>query len=128
MKQLISFIMVLPFLIYFMYQPIFNHIAHLEHMYLEMVIDQGIEKAAVEGRFTQEIITAMKDDIKDNLNFNDEQISFEGTQSLTPRGQYIWGKISVPDQQFSFLPLLFGNGTRLKFYGYAQQMSEYVER
>lgn len=128
MKQIISFIMVLPFLIYFMYQPIFNHIAHLEHMYLETVIDQGIEKAAVEGRFTQEIITAMKDDIKNNLNFSDEQISFEGTQSLTPRGGYIWGKISVPDQQFSLLPQLFGNRTKLKFYGYARQMSEYVER
>lgn len=128
MKQLISFLMVLPFLVYFVYQPIFNHIAHLEHMYLEIIIDQGIEKAAVEGRFTPEIITEMKQDIMDNLHFSDDEILFEGTQSLTPRGQYIKGKVSVPEQQLSFLPGLFGNNTRHKFYGYAQQMSEYVER
>lgn len=128
MKQVISFLMVLPFLVYFTYQPMFNHVAHLEHMYLEVVIDQGIEKASVEGRFTAEIISEMKRNIRDNLNFADDEIVFEGTQAVTPRGQYIWGKISVPDQQLSFLPGLFGGNSRQKFYGYAQQMSEYVER
>lgn len=97
-------------------------------MYLEVIIDQGIEKAAVEGRFTPENIAVMKNDIKASLHFVEDQIVFEGTEVLTPRGQYIWGKISVPEQQLSFLPLLFQNTTKQKFYGYAKQMSEYVER
>lgn len=128
MKQVISFLLILPFFVYFVYQPIFNHIAHLEQMYLEVVIDQGIEKAAVEGRFTNEIINEMKDALENNLHFAQDQIQFEGTQNLTPRGQYIWGRISLPDQQFSFLPFLFGNSTKLRFYGYAKQMSEYTGR
>lgn len=128
MKQVISFLMVLPFFVYFVFQPIFNHIIHLETMYLELIIDQGIEKASVEGRFTSSIIAEMKQEIKKNLHFSETEIRFEGTESLTPRGQYIWGKISLPDQQFSFLPFLFGNTEELRFYGYAKQMSEYVER
>lgn len=128
MKQVISFLMILPFFIYFIFQPIFNHILHLEKMYLEVVIDQGIEKAAVEGRFTDGIISEMKQDIKENLHFSETEIIFEGTENLTPRGQYIWGKISLPAQQYSFLPLLFGHTEKLELYGYAKQMSEYIER
>lgn len=127
-KQVISLLMVSPFLIYFAFQPVINHVAHLETMVLELVMNEGIQKASVDGRFTDQNIAYMKQIIMDNLHFPEDEITFEGTQNLTSRGNRLWGRISVPDGKLSIMPRLFWSNPTIKFSAYASQMSEYVVR
>lgn len=120
--------MVSAFLIYFAFQPVINHVAHLEQMVLELVMNEGIQKASVDGRFTEQNIADMKQIIIDNLHFPENEITFQGTTTLTTRGNRIAGRISVPDGQLSIMPRLFSSNPTIKFSAYASQMSEYVTR
>jgi len=120
--------MVSPFLIYFAFQPVINHVAHLETMVLEVVMNEGIQKASVDGRFTDQNIADMKQIIMEHLHFPENEIAFEGTQNLTSRGNTVWGRISVPDGKLSIMPRLFSSNPTIKFSAYASQMSEYIER
>lgn len=127
MKEVISLLLVSPFLIYFAFQPLFNHVVHLQNSVLEIVIDQGIEKAAVDGRFTSDNIQQMKRTVADVLHFSESEIVFEGTQTQTPRGEYIWGRISIPPGQMSVMPGLFGSRP-VTLSASAKQMSEYIPK
>lgn len=127
MKQAISLLLVSPFLIYFAFQPLFNHVVHLQSTVLETVIDQGIERAAVDGRFTSENIRQMKQTVADVLHYSESEIVFEGTQTQTPRGEYIWGRISIPEGQMSVMPGLFGSHP-VTLSASAKQMSEYIPK
>lgn len=129
MRQVIATLMIATLFIVYMFQPFLNEIYHLRNLAVQVALDQGIEKAAVDGRFTDANINEMKMTLIDNLHYSADDVVFAGTTSLTPRGDYIEGTLGVRAGQLWILPnLMGGNGDIRQLRAYARQMSEYIER
>ncbi|MDT3697881.1 MAG: hypothetical protein RO469_00520 [Thermincola sp.] len=129
MRQVISTLLISTLFIVYMFQPFLNEIYHLRNLAVQIALDQGIEKAAVEGRFSDANINEMKMTLVDNLHFSADDIVFTGTTGFTPRGEYIEGTLGVPPGQLWVLPnVMGGNGDIELLQAYARQMSEYIER
>ncbi len=121
--------MISTLFIVYMFQPFLNEIYHLRNLAMQIALDQGIEKAAVDGRFTDSVINEMRMTLVDQLHFSAAEVAFTGTTVLTPRGGYIEGTLGVPAGQLWILPNVFGGGDEIKeLRAYAKQMSEYIPR
>lgn len=129
MRQVISTLMISTLFIVYMFQPFLNEIYHLRNLAVHVALDQGIEKAAVDGRFSDANINEMKMTLVDNLHYSADDIVFAGTTGLTQRGDYIEGTLGVPAGQLWILPnVMGGSGDFEQLRAYARQMSEYIER
>lgn len=129
MRQVIAAVMISTLFIVYMFQPFLNEIYHLRNLAVQVALDQCIEKAAVEGRFTEANINEMKMTLVDNLHYSANEVVFTGTTALTPRGEYVEGTLGVPSGQLWILPgLMGGNGDIKQLRAYARQMSEYIKR
>lgn len=129
MKQVIATLMMSIIFIIYMFQPFLNEIYHLRNLALQVTLDHGIERAAVDGRFTETVINEMKMTMVDKLHFSAGDVSFTGTTTLTPRGSYIEGALGIPAGQLWILPGENSEAGGIKeLRAYAKQMSEYVGR
>lgn len=130
MKNLLSFIMVAPFFVFFVFQPFYSEIYSLRQQTIDIVLDSAIERAAVKGRFENAEIEGMKNTIVNIFHYAPGEVMINGTQTLTGRGNYIEGSIRVPAGQLWVLPNLFSdNDSDPQTIGtYAKQMSEYLPR
>ncbi|MFC0273787.1 hypothetical protein ACFFIX_20580 [Metabacillus herbersteinensis] len=79
-----------------MFVPLLSYIDSLHREAVEVVLQEGAKKAAIEGRFTTEIINDMKQELVDHYNFDESKIQITATQALTRRNEYIEGKVVVP--------------------------------
>jgi len=104
LRQVISTLMISTLFIVYMFQPFLNEIYHLRNLAVHVALDQGIEKAAVDGRFSDANINEMKMTLVDNLHYSADDIVFAGTTGLTQRGDYIEGTLGVPAGQLWILP------------------------
>jgi len=123
--------MTIMFLICYMFQPMLNEVYALRSYAVEMVLDSAIEKAAAgdNGRFTPEIIADMRATLKNELGYKDGEIDFNGTTTLTGRGEYVEGNLVVPHKRLWIMEGLFGQDRfEKKIEKYAKQMSEYIIR
>lgn len=131
MKAALIEMLTVYILILYMFQPAFNEVQSMRNWTVETVLDASIEKAADgdHGRFTPEIINEMKQMLVSIHHYDADDIIFNGTTTITPRGQYIEGTLSVPRGQMWVLPNFFGRDTTGdRTTRYAKQMSEYVIR
>lgn len=129
MRQVIVHLMVSTLFIVYMFQPFLNEIYHLRNLAVQTTLDHGIEKAAVDGRFTNTVINEMKMTLADQLHFSTSDVSFSGTTMTTPRGRYIEGTLSIPAGRLWILSNVFGGGNDIKeLSAYAKQMSEHIPR
>ncbi|WP_248928316.1 hypothetical protein [Paenibacillus hamazuiensis] len=115
-------------LLLFLFQPVLHDIYSTRANAVEMVLDSAIQKAAnaENGRFTPEIIDGMKETLAHTFLIDPAGIAFEGTTVLTPRGEYIEGKLTVVSTPRWLFRNMFGaadrdSGTIVR---YAKQMSE----
>lgn len=115
-------------LLLFLFQPVLHDIYSTRANAVEMVLDSAIQRAANanNGRFTPEIVQEMKDTLAHTFLIDPADISFEGTTALTPRGEYIEGKLTVKSTPRWFFRNMFGSvdqdpGVIVR---YAKQMSE----
>lgn len=129
MRQVMAVLLISTLFIVYMFQPFLNEIYHLRNLALQITLDEGIEKAAVNGRFTGTEINEMKMVLVNKLHFAAGDINFTGTTSLTPRGGYLEGTLGIPAGQLWILPGVFGGVNDIEeLRAYAKQMSEYVQR
>ncbi|MFS0557444.1 hypothetical protein [Brevibacillus sp. 179-C9.3 HS] len=131
MKKALEEILTIFILIYILFQPILNEVYALRSYTVEMILDSAIEEAAngENGRFTPEIINKMKNTLVAELGYEDSEIQFRGTTTLTDRGQYIEASLSVPHKRLWILPNFFDNDSyNDRIEKYAKQMSEYIIR
>lgn len=125
LKASIALLMTLVLVLYFIFQPIFDQIYHRKQLLVENALATYIQEAAVEGRFTAEIIEEMINNLAYNLRYSPEEIKFSGTTTLTLRGNYIEGYLSVPSKQIKVLNLFNGPVER-EITAYKSLMSEYI--
>ncbi|WP_026801340.1 hypothetical protein [Pontibacillus halophilus] len=79
-----------------MFAPILYSVESLQRQALHTVLQEGAKKASIEGRFTNEIITEMKNNLVEDYNFDEDDIVIEATQTLTTRENFIEANIEVP--------------------------------
>ena len=95
----------------------------------EIVLDNAIEKAGVEGKFTTTEIDNMKNLMVNTFHYLPEEVVFTGTVQIKNRGEYIEGWLTVPTGQLWLFPGFFSDETDPDFItAYAKQMSEYLPR
>lgn len=129
MKQVIVVIMISTIFIVYMFQPFLNEIYHLRNLALQITLDRGIEKAAVDGRFTTTIVEEMKSSLANQLHYSVDDVNFNGTTQVVSRGEYIEGTLAIPAGQLWILPNIFGGGNDIReLRAYAKQMSEFIPR
>jgi hypothetical protein len=124
LSKAIGMWMTLFLVINFMFTPILSYKDSLEREAVEVVLNEGAKKAAIEGRFTPEIVNEMKQTLVDDYNFEKSAIAFSGTQSMTSRNQYISGSIEVP-RGFIFIIDIFNQGPS-KFKKEIKVLSEHI--
>jgi hypothetical protein len=120
-NRALSEILTVYFLIIYLFQPPLHEIFNIRSNAVELVLNQGIAKASSldNGRFTPEIIQEMKDTLSNKFFVPASSIQFLGTSTITPRGEYIEGKLTM-----------FGadDNAPKTITRYATMMSEYVDR
>lgn len=124
MSKALGMWMTLFLVINFMFTPILSYKESLEREAVEVVLNEGARKAAIEGRFTPEIIDEMKSTLVNDYNFKKSSITFKGKQSLTSRNQYITGSIEVP-RGYIFVLDIFNQGPD-KFKKDIKVLSEHI--
>lgn len=111
-----------------LFQPVLHDIYSTRARAVEMVLDAGIQQAAASdnGRFTPEIIESMVGTLEQTFLLDRSGIRFEGTTALTPRGEYIEGKLAVTSTPRWLFRRMFGAIDRdpPDIVRYAKQMSE----
>ncbi|KAB2329450.1 MULTISPECIES: hypothetical protein [Bacillaceae] len=127
MEKLIVFMMLLPFSLILLFQPSLDRVEETREKVVQGAIQRGVERAAVEGYFTNENIMDMVA-ILSLVGYNEEDIEFDVTLTPTPRGEYIEGAIKVPNhyQFLLFENIISGDITEKYHYHFASRMSEYV--
>lgn len=108
-----------------MFAPILSYIDSLHREAVEVVLQEGAKKAAIEGRFTNIIVNDMKQELVDHYYFDASQIIINGTSSLTYRNNYIEASIEVPRGPI-FLFEIFNNGPN-SFKKETKILSEYID-
>ena len=107
-----------------MFAPILAYIDSLHREAVEVVLQEGAKKAAIEGRFTNELIDDMKQELVDNYNFEEDKIKIDATQSLKNRNEYLEASIQVP-RGIIFIFNIFNPGP-VKIKKDTKVMSEYI--
>lgn len=131
-KAALAELLTVYFLIIYIFQPPLHEIFNVRSNAVEIVLNQGIAKASSmdNGRFTPEIIQEMKDTLSKKFFLPASAIQFQGTTTLTPRGEYIEGTLTVKAPPLWIFQNMFGNGDHAPktITRYATMMSEYINR
>ncbi|WP_282939802.1 hypothetical protein [Paenibacillus sp. RC67] len=132
MKAALVEMLTVYILMLLLFQPILHDIYSTRANAVEMVLDSAIQKAANadNGRFTSEIIDEMRGTLVHTFLLDANDIRFTGTTELTPRGEYIEGKLSVKSTPRWLFRSMFGSVDRdpPEIVRYAKQMSEALVR
>ncbi|MGG3471559.1 hypothetical protein ABES02_29345 [Neobacillus pocheonensis] len=120
------------FLIIYLFQPPLHELFNIRSNAVEIVLNQGIAKASSlqNGRFTPEIIEEMKVTLNQKFFVPKSSIVFVGTTTITPRGDYIEGTLTVKATPLWIFQNMFGNADNSPktITRYATMMSEYIDR
>lgn len=127
MKNLVAFIMVFPFLLFFLLQPMLHNSEMARSKKLEILVQKATEQAAIEGTYTQDNIQNIIDGLAD-VGYDQADIEIEATTNTVYRGGYVSCKVKVPSNLFFILlaPLIHGSDSETYHIREATRMSEYV--
>lgn len=129
MDKLFSLLLLTPFLWVMVYQDSLNRVEELKGEMAEQTIQRATELASVEGYYTPEIIEGIENNLL-AVGFSSEEISLELTLEFTERGEYVEGKITVPNKYTNILTRSFfspNDETELNHVYKASRMSEALE-
>ncbi len=124
MSKIVAFFLTLPFFVFFVFQPFLSEYIHTRGMVLENVLHKAVKLAAREGKMTPEIKQYAIDELK-ALHFDESKIQISGTETLSPRGQYIEASVTYPMGPY-FIVNFAGVSETRKYYFKAVEMSEYL--
>jgi hypothetical protein len=129
MKDIIAFTLLLPLLLFFMIQPMLHDAEQSRGEVAQIAIQRATEKAAIEGYYTDEVIQEIYDMLSE-VGYSEDEIKLEVTTTLKYRGEYVSGRVKVPNKYFF---LLFDSLLRIKnkdpmyHIKSATRLSEYID-
>ncbi|WP_019156867.1 hypothetical protein [Robertmurraya massiliosenegalensis] len=105
MEQVVTFILLLPLIVWSIFQqPLYNNAVMIEES-LQLAIYEGQKEASLKGRYDEEIYKEMRDYLVETHNYRPELIEINGTETLTPRGEKLAIKITVPKPLMTVIDL-----------------------
>lgn len=117
-----------PIWLIILFQPSLNELEESRNTVAQVAIQRATEKAAVEGEYTEEIISEMTAILK-SIGYDESDIEYDLSTGPIYRGDYIRGSVKVPNQ-FSFILLdnLFTGGNPEEQYhlNSSSRMSEFI--
>lgn len=127
MDKLLVFLMLMPFSLALLFQPALDRMEEAREKQVQIAIQRGVERASVDGYFTEETLNYMYD-LLAKVGYERDVVQFEGTISPVNRGTYIDGTLKVPNQyQFLlFENLVSGEQTEKYHVHSATRMSEAI--
>ncbi|MFS0783389.1 hypothetical protein [Bacillus sp. 1P06AnD] len=90
MEKLLVFLMLMPFTLILLFQPALDRVEEAREKVVEVAIQRGVERAAVDGHFTAENIEDMMG-LLSKVGYSEEDVEFKGTMEPTLRGDFIEG-------------------------------------
>lgn len=128
MDKLLVFLILMPFTLMLLFQPFLDRLEEAREKTVQVAIQRGTEKAAVEGFYSSQNIEDMYALLK-KVGYSEDDIEFEGTYFPVERGQYVEGSLKVPNvyQFLLFENLVSGEYTEKFHFHSATRMSEYIE-
>lgn len=128
MKQAMTFLLVVPFLLFFMFQPFFTEIVNLRSIVLENLTDKYTKLSAREGYFTPALQAALLQEIAEKpFVTSPSKVKIVATTSPVERGGDIFVTISAPIGNAFIFTNWFGEDGDLGDYRYTGiEMSELI--
>lgn len=128
MSKLLAFLMLFPFTLIIIFQPYLDRVEEKRSQIVQIALQRGLEKAAIEGRFTNDTIDEMVE-MLENVGYERDEIEFQGTTQLTYRNNYVEGALRVPNQlQMLLLENYLDGEVSEKYHAsYGTRMSEYID-
>jgi hypothetical protein len=118
--------LLIPFILWGMFQGLLYFHANQVHLALNLATYEGSKKAALQGRYSQQIYDEMKQYLVDAFHYDPKKIDIKGTERLTTRGNYLNVSITVPSPRIAVLPMFdFGLSSK-NIVEEKQIMSEYL--
>ena len=96
MSEQIALVILMPFLVYMLFQPPLQQNASMVEETINVAIYEAQKQASIEGRYSEEIYKKFKDFLMKNHNFDPDKIKITGTETLTPRGEELTVTVSAP--------------------------------
>ena len=119
--------MLLPFSLVLLFQPALDRMEEGREKAVQVTIQRGLEKAAVDGYFTEENLDSMYKYLE-RVGYDRDDVTFNGTLMPVYRGEYIEGSLQVPNtyQFLLFENLVSGEATEKYHIHSATRMSEAI--
>lgn len=101
--------LLLPFVLWGVFQGVLYFHANQVEQAIHMAIFEGAKKAAVQGRYTQDIYQEMNGFLVQTYHFDPSKVEIHGTESIKVRGEYLEVEVVVPKPRLHVLPLFKRN-------------------
>jgi hypothetical protein len=122
MRAVIILLLLMASLFNVTYQPVMDQVNEAKDMYLQNTVQTALQEAAVKGYFTPVDLSTLQSDVANGLGYPVSEVFVQGTTLLTPRGEPLSLKISIPTQ-LTFLNL-GGGDNHMELTAQATAMSE----
>ena len=127
MEQIITYVLLIPLILWGVFQPPLYNNAILIEENLRLAIYEGQKEASLKGRYDEEIYSKMKDYLVEVHHYQPELIEITGTETLTPRGEELTIKIIVPKPVMTVMDIFNFDDESEPFTVEKRILSEYIE-
>lgn len=107
LDNILSTILVIPMLLFCVFQPsLFIHAGMVEET-LRLAVYEGQKKAALQGKYDEEIYSEIKDRLVNVHHYKPEAIEIQGTEATKARGETLELTVSIPSPKKSVMEMFF---------------------
>lgn len=106
MGQLIATIILIPIMLWSVFQPMLYHNASMTQETLKISLYEIQKKASIQGKYDEALYSEFKTLLADNHGYDPACIVVEGTEVLTERGGSIDVTVSIPKPVMSFFDIV----------------------
>jgi hypothetical protein len=105
LSNFLSFIFLLPFIIWSTFQPIlFIHATMIEET-LNTAAYESLKKASLQGKYDEAIYAEIKNKLVKVHHYDPDKIEINGTENITLRGDMIYLEITVPKPMMNVIDI-----------------------
>ena len=101
MDHLVAHILLIPLLVYLIFQPALVANATQIEETLNLAVYEGQKEASLNGKYDEQIYKKMRDYLVEVHHYDPDKIEIKGTEKLTERGEPIYIEITVPKPMLS---------------------------
>lgn len=105
MSNIVSFVLLLPFIIWSCFQPVLFTNASMIQETLNLAVYEGQKEASLQGKYDEQIYKKIRDYLVENHHYKADKIKITGTETVTPRGERMNIQIEVPKPMMSVMEI-----------------------